>query len=80
MIWELVAKKNILEKVQELFNLAKGNTTLHALFERLDGCDATEAYIILKSLNDKELRTLAALVGQANNKFERSKNTRRNVS
>jgi hypothetical protein len=65
-----VGAKN-LARISELWDLAKDNPTLRALFKKLDGTNAKEAYIILKNMDDNELRLLAALIGQANSKFER---------
>lgn len=59
-------------RASELWEIAKSNATLRALFEKLDGVDASEAYHVIKNLSDRETRTLAALVAEANQKFERS--------
>lgn len=65
-----------LGKVNALCDIAKENDTLKELSLRLDGCDAREAYHILSNLSDHELRVIAALIGEANAKFNRRKGIR----
>lgn len=60
-----------------LWDTARSNATLRALAKRFDGCDATEAYQQLQHLSDHELRVMAALIGQTNEKFGRTKQKRR---
>lgn len=62
-----------LMKINELFELAKGNDTCRSIFEKLDGCDTAEAYAVLKTLDDQELKIMAAMIGIANQKFGRVK-------
>lgn len=61
-----------LAKISSLFEMAKGNETLCHVFEKLDGATSAEAYHQLKNLSDQELRVIAAMIGQANKKFERT--------
>lgn len=60
-----------LAKISALFEMARGNQTLVGVFKKLDGANANEAYHVLKHLSDDELKMLAAMVSQANKKFER---------
>lgn len=60
-----------------IWDTASSNATLRALVKRFDGCDSVEAYAQLKNLSDHELRVMAALIGQTNQKFGRN---RRRVS
>lgn len=62
-----------LTKVNALFDLAKNNGTMRELFEKLDGCNANEAYVVLKNLSDYEMKVLAAFIAEANSKFDRKK-------
>lgn len=60
-----------ISRINEIWQMASSNKTMQDLFKKLDGCNTTDAYIILKNLEDNELKVLAALIGQANAKFER---------
>ena len=60
-----------MRKISDLYDMAQNDSTLCALFEKLDGCNAAEAYSTLKSMSDHEVRLLAALISQANRKFNR---------
>ena len=62
-----------MRKISELFEMAQSNKTLCNIFDKLDGTDAVEAYHVLSRLDDHELRVLAALIAQANRKFDRDK-------
>jgi len=62
-----------LTKISSLFDLAKGNGTMRELFEKLDGCNANDAYVVLKNLSDYELKVMAAFIAEANTKFDRKK-------
>ena len=62
-----------MSKVNQLCEMAAQNETLVDLCQRLDGCDAREAYEVLSNLTDYELRVLAALIGEFNRKFDRCK-------
>lgn len=62
-----------LSKLNRLCDVAKENETLCNLFERLDGCDARDAYYVLSDLSDHELKILAAFIGETNAKFGRRK-------
>ena len=63
--------------ILSLWDTARANPTLRAMTKRFDGCDATEAYQQLQHLSDHELRVMAALIGQTNEKFGRKKQKRR---
>lgn len=60
-------------KVSAIFDIAKKNETMQDLFHQLDGADANEAFRILKGLDDRQLKVLAALIGITNEKFDRKK-------
>ena len=62
-----------MRKISELFEMAQNNKTLCNIFDKLDGTDAVEAYHVLSHLDDHELRVMAALIAQANRKFDRDK-------
>ena len=62
-------------KVSAIFDIAKKNETMQDLFHQLDGVDANEAFRILKGLDDRQLKVLAALIGITNEKFDRKKET-----
>ena len=62
-------------KVSAIFDIAKKNETMPDLFHQLDGADANEAFRILKGLDDRQLKVLAALIGITNEKFDRKKET-----
>ena len=68
--------KGQVDIVISIWDTAKSNATLRALAKRFDGCDAAEAYAHLQNLSDHELRVLAALIGQTNQKFGRKKQRR----
>lgn len=68
----IISPKNI-GKATEIFDAVKTNPTLRSLAERLDGCDAGQAYGVLKSMTDHELRVIAAVIAHGNSKFERPK-------
>jgi hypothetical protein len=63
--------KRDLDNITTLWNMAKENETLRGVVERLDGCNANEAYATLKELSDYELKVMAALIAQINIKFDR---------
>lgn len=68
---KIAAYPQAVARVSELWDIAKSNSTLRNLFGKLDHADATTAYHVLRSMDDRELRTLAALIAEANQKFER---------
>ena len=60
-------------KLNTIFEIAKKNDTIQELFHQFDGVDANEAFRILKGLDDRQHKVLAALIGNTNEKFDRKK-------